>query len=97
MSLKDMLGKIQEMDPKDLELIIECGVILTKLDENEQDKILEMLDVLVKLQKKKFLKSTKEGCGKFNNDRTIALVSVTAIDPNLYSGIIPQGLTLTIS
>ena len=51
MEIKDFIDKIGKMDTKDFGLIIECGIIIAKLEKEEQDKLLEMIDLIIKKQK----------------------------------------------
>lgn len=54
MDIKELLKKIGEMDSKHFGLIIECGLIIAKLEKDEQDKLLELIDLVIEYQKKKW-------------------------------------------
>ncbi len=54
MNIKDLIKKIGEMDSKHFSLIVECGLILSELKKEEQDKLLELMDLIIEYQKKKF-------------------------------------------
>lgn len=58
MNIKDTIAKIGEMDPKHLALIIECGIILSKLEQHDQDKLMELLDAMTESYKKKIREIT---------------------------------------
>ena len=53
MKLDKFLEKIKNMDVEDLSLIIECGIIINKLEKEEQDKLLGLMDVMIKYSKNK--------------------------------------------
>jgi len=65
MNIKDMLTKIGEMDSEHISLIIDCGIIISELKEEEQDKLLKLIDVVIKYQKEKWKKeNTLDGKGE---------------------------------
>ncbi len=53
MKIKEMLKKIGEMDSNHFSLIIEGGIIISKLEKEEQDKLMELIDLIIEYQKKK--------------------------------------------
>lgn len=60
MKVKDIIDKIGELDAKDLELIIECVAILSNLEKEEVDKLMELLDLMKKKQEERIRKEIEE-------------------------------------
>jgi len=58
MNIKEIINKVGEMDSKHLTLFIECGIIISKLEEEEQNKLMEFIDLIIEYQKKKLSKKT---------------------------------------
>ncbi len=74
MNIKDMIKKLGEMDSKHLLLVVECAVILAKLEEEEQDKLMELIDIIIEYQKKKWdakNKSNRKQGGKLNGRKKV--------------------------
>ena len=56
MNIKDMLSKIGDMDSEHIKPIVECGIIISTLEKEEQDKLLQLIDLIIEYQKKNFIK-----------------------------------------
>lgn len=56
MNVKEIIKKIGELNPEQLTLLIECGIIVSKLEKEEQEKLMSLMDFAIENHKKRWEK-----------------------------------------